>query len=146
MGIHVSVYIDRETQKMGVLRSLDPQASLHLRSLDPNAGLQDSKDVFVLGSIEDITVALEDSLVTISTIVTWQDTVCAFCSSHFCLSPFEVLRRSKTIHNGVDFRTTAHSPKIFVTNFNFDILYLSEVNESLAFASSHAALSKLSEE
>lgn len=31
---------------------------------------QDSKDVFVLGSIEDITVALEDSLVTISTIVT----------------------------------------------------------------------------
>ena len=29
---------------------------------------QDSKDVFVLGSIEDITVALEDSLVTISTI------------------------------------------------------------------------------
>lgn len=30
---------------------------------------QDSKDVFVLGSIEDITVALEDSLVTISTIV-----------------------------------------------------------------------------
>ena len=32
---------------------------------------QDSKDVFVLGSIEDITVALEDSLVTISTIATW---------------------------------------------------------------------------
>ncbi|CAK8985673.1 unnamed protein product [Durusdinium trenchii] len=29
---------------------------------------KDSKDVFVLGSIEDITVALEDSLVTISTI------------------------------------------------------------------------------
>ena len=29
---------------------------------------QDSKDVFVLGSVEDITVALEDSLVTISTI------------------------------------------------------------------------------
>ncbi|CAJ1457626.1 unnamed protein product, partial [Effrenium voratum] len=28
----------------------------------------DSKDVYVLGSIEDITVALEDSLVTISTI------------------------------------------------------------------------------
>ena len=31
-------------------------------------GWEDSKDVFVLGSIEDITVALEDSLVTISTI------------------------------------------------------------------------------
>ena len=34
------------------------------------ASFQDSKDVFVLGSIEDITVALEDSLVTISTIAT----------------------------------------------------------------------------
>jgi dynein heavy chain len=31
-------------------------------------GYKDNKDVFILGSVEDITVALEDSLVTISTI------------------------------------------------------------------------------
>ena len=29
---------------------------------------KDSKDVFILGSVEDITVALEDSLVTVGTI------------------------------------------------------------------------------
>jgi dynein heavy chain, axonemal len=29
---------------------------------------KESKDVFILGSVEDVTVALEDSLVTISTI------------------------------------------------------------------------------
>lgn len=39
-------------------------------SLSPSEISEDSKDVFVLGSIEDITVALEDSLVTISTIAT----------------------------------------------------------------------------
>jgi hypothetical protein len=48
---------------------------------------QDSKDVFVLGSIEDITVALEDSLVTISTIATRQMSDLGLVNVRFLTSP-----------------------------------------------------------
>ena len=44
---------------------------------------QDSKDVFVLGSVEDITVALEDSLVTISTIATCLQALGVRSSGHW---------------------------------------------------------------
>lgn len=62
--------ISVEATQEGTLEDALERVSLRWTSIDlPIVAYKDNKDVFVLGSLDDLTAPLDDSLVTISTIL-----------------------------------------------------------------------------